>query len=108
METAEEQGRRTEEKGRRDDYKQNKGILMWFTKHGIDIKKLRISCIKGNAHIKGELAFDAGSQAKYEGADAQSQLLKKLEYGLASVPGIRSVRMDLAGWHKSGKSWSQK
>lgn len=97
-----------DEKTRRNDYKSNKGVAMWFTKHGVDMKKMHISCIKGNAHIRGELAFEPASASKYEGADSQAQLIAKLERGIASVPGIRSVRLELAGWQKTGKSWGQK
>lgn len=97
-----------EEAGRQADFAANKSVGGYLVQHMVDTSRLRISCTKGNAHVRGDLVFKGEGVNRYASPDAQAALLAKLERGIMALPHMRSVRMEITGWNKAGKRWNMK
>lgn len=90
---------------RKMDWQLNNNVKIELVKKWIDVQKLRITAVKGNVEIKGELVFTGKFATDMDNA-ATVSFLKTVDMALRGLPNLRSVKWNLSGWQKTGVRWA--
>ena len=91
------------------DFKINADVRRVLTKHWINLKLLRYSCVGGIVYLRGELdlVFNAPSRrGDWNGMTAEQ--VSNLEKSLKRVTNVRSVKLQLSNWEKVDTGWLRK
>ena len=91
------------------DFKITSDVRRVLTKHWINMKILRFSCIGGIVYLRGSLDIMYSAPTRVDGSDGISaERVGDLERALKKIPNVKRVKFQLTNWEKGVDGWTKK
>jgi hypothetical protein len=91
------------------DFKINADVRRVLTKHWINLKILKYSCVGGTVYVRGDL--DLLYSAPHRGVDGggmTAEQVSNVERALKRISNVRRVKLQLNNWEKKADGWMRK
>jgi hypothetical protein len=79
------------------DWEINSRIRAELIKRRVDMRRVEVMTVGGVVYIKGRLSFRLQVKMKEEDIP---DLLKKMEYDLKRLPGVKAIKLLFSNWRK--------